>query len=189
MQAVLYERGYASASTLGWGGSLITACVSGLGIPCAWITSRLGSRNTALIGALMAGAAQLATSFTFHAPIWIFFLAQTTFGIAYALLYWATNTLAAQFFARRKGLALGLVYSGSGLGGAAFAVGLSALERRVGLEWAVRTFALLAWALLVPSALLVKERVPATVNLPSLKYFRDWNFVRSLARVSDAIVG
>ncbi|PWN27573.1 MFS general substrate transporter, partial [Jaminaea rosea] len=176
LSSLLFSRGYATASTLGWIGSLMTCCVSLLGIPCAWLVSHYGARRVALAGAALAGAGQLGTSFTFSAPVWTLFLAQGTFGMAYALLFWSTNALAAQWFARRRGMALGIVYSGSGVGGAVFAIALGKLERRVGLEWAIRVLAGTAWLGLGVAAWGVREKGRAAVHVPSWRYFRDWNF-------------
>lgn len=176
MQAVLISRKYASASTLGWVSSLVVVCVSGLALPCTAVVAHLGSRNTALIAGIMIGASQLATSFAFAAPVWTLFLAQGFFGIAYALAYWSTNALAAQYFERRRGLALGIVYAGSGIGGAVFSIALSQLERRYGLEWAVRIFAFLGWVTLLPAALAVKEKFRPTMKTFAWRYFKDTTF-------------
>ncbi|CAO1613815.1 unnamed protein product [Parajaminaea phylloscopi] len=176
MSAVLAGRGYASVSSLGWVSSVLVGGVSALAIPCTWIVAKIGSRNTALVAAVLAGASQLATSFTFSAPIWTLALAQLVFGLSYSLAFWATNTLAAQYFDKNKALAIGIVYSGSGIGGAVFSIALSRLEQKLGLEWAVRVLALITWVLMLPSAWLLREKVRPQVSLFAMGYFRRTNF-------------
>lgn len=155
----------------------MVALVSALAVPCTWVVSRIGSRNTGLIGALLAGASQFATSYTFAAPVWTLFVAQLVFGLSYALEFWACNQLAAQYFDKRKGLALGIVYSGSGVGGAVFSIALSQLERAVSLEWGVRILAVFAWLTLIPASLLLKERSRPVMSVLNRRLFRNVNFL------------
>lgn len=91
----------------------------------------------------------------------LLFLAQAVFGLGYAFTFWATNTLAASYFTKKRGLAIGIVYSGSGIGGAVFSIGLSHLIKRVGLEWAVRIWSFIAFGVLIPVSLILKPKAKA----------------------------
>ena len=65
-----------------------------------------------------------------------------------------------QCFLKKRGLANGIVLAGGGLGGAVISYGLRALISSVGMAWAFRTHCLLVACLGLPSAFLIKERVP-----------------------------
>lgn len=80
---------------------------------------------------------------------------------------------------------MGIVYAGSGVGGAVLSIGLSRLIGRVGLEWAIRIYGLLALFVLVPASFTLRQREQiggqrgSSVAVASLKleYFRQPNFL------------
>lgn len=79
------------------------------------------------------------------AAIWQLFLAQSlTSGLTIACGVQPALAVAGQYFRRRRALAMGVVASGSSLGGVALPVLLARLVRvpRVGFPWAVRAGAL-----------------------------------------------
>lgn len=176
-----------SSSVLGWLSSTTVIFLPILAIPCNWCCERIGNRKTALIGALLTGSGYLWTSFVLD-RIGLLFAAQSLFGMGYAVsakamlmpelrmynshslsqltlsphllqfTFWASNSLAAQYFVRKRGLAVGIVYAGSGVGGFVFSIGLSSLIESVGLEWGVRIWALIAFAVLIPTSWTLKPK-------------------------------
>jgi MFS family permease len=157
MQNELIARGVASSSTLGWISSVTVVQVSFLSIPCNKVVRWLGHRRTGLIGALLVGTGYTTTSWALHSVLALF-VTQAIFGAGYAFVFWASNSIAAQYFHRRRALAIGIVYSGSGVGGAVLSIALSKLTNRVGLEWAVRIFGLAAFAVLIPASYALKPK-------------------------------
>ncbi|KDN35028.1 MFS general substrate transporter, partial [Tilletiaria anomala UBC 951] len=164
-QRVLIQRGFASASVLGWVSAITVVYSPLLAIPLQMLVLRWGNRITGQVGAILTGTGYIATSFCFSqqskgasklAPL---FLAQSLFGVGYAFVFWSCNSIAAQWFpARRVGLAIGIVYAGSGLGGAFFSILLSQLVERIGLENALRAYGALALGTLVPASAFLKTR-------------------------------
>ncbi|KAJ5662477.1 MFS transporter asaE [Penicillium maclennaniae] len=82
------------------------------------------------------------------------------------------------WFAKRRAFALGVMASGSSLGGVIFPIMVSHLIPQVGFAWAMRICAFLILGMLVISNLTLKSRLP-----PSKKPFSMMNFVRPLKDV------
>lgn len=158
LQAELISRHYSKASTLGWVSSTTVVLAPVLAIPITHIIRATSNRLVAFLGALCTGIGYIATSYTFSRPIEYLFLAQSLFGLGYAFNFWACNSLAGEYFTKKRGLAVGIVYAGSGLGGAVFSIGLSKLIDDVGLEWGVRIAGIISLALLIPASFTLRKR-------------------------------
>ncbi|PWN90577.1 MFS general substrate transporter [Acaromyces ingoldii] len=178
LQSELISRHYSSSSTLGWVSSVTVVIAPLCSIPITALIRRTSNRTVGLMGAACTSVGYIATSFTFkNGNVPYLFLAQAIFGFGYALNFWASNSLAAQYFERKRGLAVGIVYAGSGVGGAVLSIGLSRLIRRVGLEWAVCIYGLMALLILVPASFTLRQRGSVTVASLKLDYFRQPNFL------------
>jgi nitrate/nitrite transporter NarK len=79
------------------------------------------------------------------------------------------TTITPQYFSRKRGLATGLIFAGGGFGGAAMCFALEALIRKLGVAWAYRIQGAMTLITGIPSAWLVKERMPMQT-----KSFVDW---------------
>ena len=168
-QQLLIERKFATASELGWVSALSVLYQPLLALPLQMAVLRYGNRTIALIGTVLASGGFISTSFCFQhslssdvssaqrlAPL---FIAQSVFGMGYACMFWASNTIAVQWVSpRRMGIATGICYSGSGVGGAIFSVSLSKLAARIGLENSLRIYGAIAFVLLLPSSCWLKTR-------------------------------
>lgn len=75
----------------------------------------------------------------------------------------------AQYFNTKRGLANGLIFAGSGFGGAANSFVMDLVIRRAGLPMAFRVLGLVTLATGLPAAWLMKERIP----IPS-RQFVEW---------------
>lgn len=198
-QRVLIERNFSSASTLGWVSSLTIVYAPLLAVPLQMLVLRKGNRFVGLLGAVCVGLGYILTSFCVGsgdpkgnpnqgatakriAPL---MLSQSLFGIGYAFVFWACNSLVTQWFPpRRIGLAVGIVYAGSGLGGAVFSIALSALIKRIGLENSLRVYGALALALLVPASWFLKRGGQARPRNIRWAVARDRRFVFLLIATS-----
>ena len=181
MQSELLRRNYASSSTLGWVSSTTVVFTPLLAIPCTTAIRFTSNRTIALLGGLCTGFGYLATSFTFDKPVAFLFLAQSLFGIGYALTFWSCNSLAGQYFVRKRGVAVGIVYAGSGVGGAVFSIILSRLITIVGLEVAVRIYGGIALGLLIPASFTLRPNKEVPIATFQLSYLKDLNFNLLLA--------
>lgn len=93
--------------------------------------------------------------------VYQYFLAQAVlFGIGCALVFTPGLALMGHYFRTKRPLAIGLVASGSSLGGVVFPILLQRLIPRVGFGWAVRTAAFVALACFIFSATVCRTRLP-----------------------------
>lgn len=68
------------------------------------------------------------------------------------------TVIPAQYFSKRRGLATGLMFAGSGFGGAANSFMLDALIQKLGTAWTYRIVSIATLATGLPAAWLLKER-------------------------------
>lgn len=68
------------------------------------------------------------------------------------------TAIPAQYFNKKRGLANGLIFAGSGFGGAANSAIIDVLIRKVGLEWAYRILGLLTLVTGISAGYMMKER-------------------------------
>lgn len=102
---------------------------------------RFGYRTTALLGTGIMALALLLASFANH--VWQLYLTQgVLFGIGASLVYYPAIGAPSHWFDAKRGLALGLAVSGTGLGGLALAPATQALVDTVGVKWALRVLAI-----------------------------------------------
>ena len=181
LQAELIARHYATASTLGWVSSTTVVLPPLLALPITSLVRRMSNRFVALLGALCTGLGYIATSYTFSRPLVYLFLAQTVFGLGYAFSFWSCNSLAGEYFERKRGLAVGIVYGGSGLGGAVFSIGLSKLISEVGLERGVRIAGCIALATLIPASFTLRRKTATPIARFQLAYLKQTNFLLMIA--------
>lgn len=89
------------------------------------------------------------------------FLAQgLTFGIGAGAVFTASTVCVGQWFVKRRGFAIGIVTTGSSLGGVIFPFFLNNVIQDVGFAGALRYTALLMGILLVASCFTISARLP-----------------------------
>lgn len=86
------------------------------------------------------------------------------------------TSIPSQYFSKKRGLANGLIFAGSGLGGAAISFALDPLIEKIGLPMTYRVLGITTLATGLPAAWIMKERT----SLPRRKFI-DW-FVSLLPR-------
>jgi MFS family permease len=90
-----------------------------------------------------------------------FFLAQgLVTGVGLSVVFQIAILCVNTWFLKKRGLAVGLMVSGSSLGGVCFPVMLKRLFNSVGFGWGVRSAAFLIFGCLVIANFLVKSRLP-----------------------------
>ncbi|PCH37538.1 MFS general substrate transporter [Wolfiporia cocos MD-104 SS10] len=111
------------------------------------------------------------------------FLAQGLgFGLGLACIFNPTMAVAGHWFKRRRAYAIGVIASGSSVGGVFIPIMLQRLIPMVGFPWAVRAVAFICLGCLTIACLTIRTRLPPsrTISLRGLvdlNGFRDWKYV------------
>lgn len=182
MQTALVERGLSSAYTLSFIGSLCVTFNSILALANARFIRLVGTRQAALIGVTCLGGGTVLSGFCTENVGGLFFTSGVLAGLGTryvlcvhymvpvdadtltSLCFMLVSVTPAQYFNKKRGLAIGMIYAAGGLGGTALTLVMDALIRRVGPAWTFRILGLMILATGIPAALVITERVPIKKN-------------------------
>ncbi|KGQ03140.1 putative transporter ESBP6 [Beauveria bassiana D1-5] len=159
IQRTLVRDGLAGPAVVSFIGSLQAAMVSLCATANAWLLQRLGPRRTALTGVALMGGCEILSSFTTRNLGGLFVTSGVMFGLGAS---------------KKRGLANGLIFAGSGLGGAAISFALDPLIEKIGLTMAYRVLGIATLATGLPAAWIMKERT----RLPR-RQFIEWKMFKS----------
>ncbi|KAL4874336.1 major facilitator superfamily domain-containing protein [Aspergillus karnatakaensis] len=161
---------------------LMYAFTGGLSISCAlliaplatYLIHLLGTRFVLNLGVFFETLSLIGASFVTQR--WQLFLSQgACFGLGMGFLFVGSVGITPQWFSRRRGLAMGINAAGSGLGGLIYSLAVGAIIPRLGLSWAFRILGIIACAVNLVCANLLKDRNKAVgsrfkaFHLPLLK--------------------
>ncbi|KAB5523171.1 putative MFS transporter [Coniochaeta sp. 2T2.1] len=146
-----------SASTISWIPSLQIFFMSVLGPVVGHVYDRYGMRLLVLVGTLMHVFGLMMASVS--TQYYQFLLSQgVCSALGVAVVFLSAISAVTGWFHRRRGLAFGVLSTGSSLGGVVFPIMLSRLIDTVGYGWAMRVSAFLIMALLTIANLTLKTR-------------------------------
>ncbi|KAJ7635788.1 MFS transporter, MCP family, solute carrier family 16, member 10 [Mycena polygramma] len=148
-----------SSSSISWIGSFQTFCIYFMGTSFGALFDRWGAKPLIIVGGIVFALSCMLQSISTH--YWHFLLSQGLLGgIALSCLFTPAYTAAQHWFLKRRGFALGVVTSGSALGGVIWPILANKLIQDVGFGWALRIIGFMSLALCLVSAVLVKVRLP-----------------------------
>ncbi|KAF2105996.1 major facilitator superfamily domain-containing protein [Lophiotrema nucula] len=148
-----------SPSTISWIPSLQIFLMMGLGPFVGTIYDHYGARWLLLIGSFLHIFGVMMTSL--GTEYYQILLAQgLCSAIGVSAIFQPTVTCVAGWFTTRRGLAFGLLFTGSSIGGIIFPILVSHLIRTVGFPWAMRACAFLMLFLLIIANLTVRPFHP-----------------------------
>ncbi|KZT64140.1 MFS general substrate transporter [Daedalea quercina L-15889] len=124
-------------------------------------------------------------------PYQIFLSQGICFGFGLACIFNPTMSVAGHWFKRRRAYAIGVIASGSSIGGVFIPIMLQRLIASVGFPWAVRAVAFLCLGCLTIACLTIRTRLPLSRNislrgLVDLNGFKDWRYI--LATIAAFLV-
>jgi MFS family permease len=157
-QDALVAEGLAPSSTLAFIGSTQVSLEAIFAIPIGRLVGAFGPRRVAIVGSLFTGLGPVIAGSFVHSYGGLLVFEGLMYGLGAALCFFSVATLPSQYFLRRRNLATGLVYAGSGVGGAIFSIITSQLLKRVSLAWTFRIIGLIMTAINLPAALTLKAR-------------------------------
>lgn len=118
---------------------------------------KFGLTPTLLTGAVLEAAALISASFT--TQVWQLYLCQgILFGWGCGFQYIGGSGVVPQWFTRRRAFANSIASSGSGMGGLIWCLATGAMIKNMGLSWSFRITAIVAFAVNVVCAFLMKDR-------------------------------
>ncbi|PLB49677.1 MFS general substrate transporter [Aspergillus steynii IBT 23096] len=124
-----------------------------------------------LIGIFMAS---LSTEY------WQVFLSQgLCLGIGSGLMFCPILSLLPTYFSKNRSLAIGLAATGSSTGGLVFPAVVDNLLPRIGFPWTMRILGFLTLAMLTPSFIFLKPRMPPRKGGPIVEWnaFREFSYL------------
>lgn len=140
---------------LSWIGSICAALIFSIGPFNEYITSKLGYTKMLAIGNLLCPLSLMLASLS--TQIWHLYLTQgVMFGIGASFVFFPCLAAPQQWFTTRRGFAVGLTMSGSGIGGLVFSNFVQASIANLGFRWALRIEGFVCFALMLICTALVK---------------------------------
>lgn len=173
-----------SVSVISWIPSLQIFFMSVLGPVIGHIYDRYGMRLLLIVGSLLHVFGLMMASIS--SQYYQFLLSQgVCSAIGVAVVFLSAISAVTGWFHKRRGLAFGVLSTGSSLGGVVFPILLSRLIDTVGYGWAMRTSAFMILALLIVANLTLRSRqAPTRRSIPRghmWRPFREIPFVLLLA--------
>lgn len=169
----------------------------GAPIASAW-TRAYTPRTVTLMGGFVLGLAYILASF--GQQLWHFVLAQGLMvGLGTCMSYIPAVTVSPGWFDRRRGLAMGIVLSGTGVGGVVWAPALRSLNASIGFRNTLRLTGALGFLLIALAALVLKwdpeseRRNQLELQASSSRFGRvriplvNWQVARSRKFIAQAV--
>lgn len=156
---------YLNSNAFPGAGAIDFAFVGGLSIsialllaPLATICIRMfGTRVCLQVGVVLETAAFIGASFT--TQIWHLILSQgVAFGAGMGFLFTGTVGLIPQWFQTRRSLANSIGTAGSGFGGLTYSLAAHAMIDNLGLAWAFRILAIMAFVVNGTASFMARDR-------------------------------
>ncbi|EGX92297.1 monocarboxylate permease [Cordyceps militaris CM01] len=178
VQRTLVEEHLAGPATLSFIGSLQASMPAWFAVLDAFVMRRwLGSRRLAMLGMLTMGLAGVLASFCTESVPGLFVTFGFLAGAGGSCGFAVVAAVPAQYFNTRRGLANGLIFAGSGFGGATNSFFMDALIRNLGIAWAFRVLGLVTMATGVLAGWFMTERTKIPdKRFVDMKLFKNTNF-------------
>ncbi|HEX6279896.1 MAG TPA: MFS transporter [Pyrinomonadaceae bacterium] len=146
-------------------GATLTFFFAGILSPVAgWLIQRFRLRNLMLIGCAMLGGALVVHSQTSN--VTVVYAARTVMGISLCLVgVLPSIVLVSNWFVRRRGLALGILLTGTSIGGVVIPQIATPLIAAYGWRSAMVVVSLLVWLMLVPAVLFFVKDKPVDIGM------------------------
>jgi MFS family permease len=158
-----------SPSDISWVGSIQIFLLFFIGTFSGRATDAGYFRFTLTVGATLEVFSIFMTSLC--TEYWQLFLAQGLGqGIGCGLMFCPTLALISTYFVKNRGIAIGIVASGSATGGLVFPAVVMRMLPEVGYGWTMRTLGFITMATLIPCLVFFKQRLPPRTTGPIVEW-------------------
>lgn len=157
----LFKDSKTALVDLSFVGTLALICCNGCSPIVQVLVSKFGLRPVMITGTLfIVIALEMASLAT---EIWHLYLTQgILFGIGASCMYVTVMAVTPQWFTKNRGIALGIVAGGSGIGGLIVPFIMTPLNRHFGHGWTYRIMGFICLVCDIIACIFVKERVPGS---------------------------
>ncbi|KAG0780579.1 hypothetical protein G6F22_009537 [Rhizopus arrhizus] len=143
------------------------------------LVSTVGIRPVLIIGTIFISLALEMASLS--SQIWHLYLSQgILFGLGASCVYMAMMGVAPQWFNRRRGLALGMAASGSGIGGLVIPNIMNSINSSLGPGWTYRVLGFICLFCDVLACILVRTRNPVPKTRKRLSQMIDLSVLKNV---------
>ncbi|KAG1121792.1 hypothetical protein G6F42_012086 [Rhizopus arrhizus] len=148
-----------AAVNLSFVGTLTMVCMNAISPLIQILVSIYGVRYILIIGTILVALGLEIAGFS--TQIWHLYLTQgIVFGVGSACIYVCIMSCSPQWFSKRRGLALGIIASGAGIGGLIIPFVMMPINRRLGPAWTYRILGFICLACNIIACFTVKARTP-----------------------------
>ncbi|GAB5592431.1 hypothetical protein Unana1_07331 [Umbelopsis nana] len=170
-------QGSVSQVQLTFVGTIAFIFINGMGPPMQILKSVFGARMVIGGGCLLMCLGLILAGFS--TQVWHLYLTQgVMFGLGGSAMYITMMGTVPQWFDKRRGLALGLSASGSGIGGLVMPFIMNALLQKFGAPWTYRIIGFICLALGTVSTLLVREKFPDRGGRKKISDIVQWSVLK-----------
>nr|XP_018999161.1 uncharacterized protein I203_08305 [Kwoniella mangroviensis CBS 8507]OCF62622.1 hypothetical protein I203_08305 [Kwoniella mangroviensis CBS 8507] len=148
-----------SASSIAWIGGLQYCLLFFLGLPIGSLNEKGYTRQLVWSGSIIIVCCQVGISFcsTYHQ---LLIVQGLLFGIGSGCVFTPACAVVQPWFDKKRNLAMGILATGSAIGGVIFSLAASNLLPQIGFAWTARVLALLSLIVLIIASLVGWFRVP-----------------------------
>lgn len=162
--------------TLRWIGSVQSCLVFLPSVIWGRVFDAYGATPLVRVGSTLAVVAVVCMGFC--TQFYQFFLAHFLFGIASGIIWPTVTAIGGHWFSTKRGMAIGIIVGGSGLGSVIYPIMLKHLLKLTSFRNSLLIVAGLSAVLMAPSWVLVKSRLPKRKPVPWSRLKHPWTDVR-----------
>ncbi|KAG0241419.1 hypothetical protein BGW41_005990 [Actinomortierella wolfii] len=174
----IYSEQGKSPSQISFISSLATGFQFGFTLIAGPVMNRFGYKVILYSGCIIGSAGLLLASWT--TELWQLYITQgVMFGIGASLLNLAATAIPPLWYDKHRGTAMGICFSGAGIGGLIFGFVIPALIKSLDVYWALRIFAIFHFVCSLFAAIVM--RAPRQLSGPPIqakKDVMDWSMMK-----------
>ncbi|KAI8636676.1 major facilitator superfamily domain-containing protein [Parasitella parasitica] len=150
-------RGSVDVTELSFVGTIGFAFCGLMGPITPFFMSLVGARWVLFFGTVLISAGLILASFS--TQVWQLYITQSVMhGMGAALLYIVSMSISPQWFVKRRGFAMGVMVSGSGIGGLIMPFVMTMLNETLGGAWCYRVLGIITFVVSLIATILLREK-------------------------------